>query len=286
MSQPPEFPGWDAPSQNWSKLPDTLIDLLHLMKESELKVILYILRHTWGYNNFDEFQFMTTDEIMNGRFRKGGERIDSGTGLSKNSVISGLRSGVSRGTLEEIVIKKDPSRIRKGYRLRGREEGFKICTSGVQNLNIEHNKDTYKDKKIIQPPAEKKPATKSKPSILAVYNSRMEDKFHELTNLSLPKRITEKDRREAGERWNRPLWEIYDMFRPDEERLNGDVKRVYEEETLSYALNLIELAVARMKAEKLTMDAPASIIKVARSIYAEQFADGIYDSSDFWGKHT
>lgn len=290
MSQLLEFPGWDAPSQNWSKLPHAFIDLISRMKESELKVTLYILRHTWGYGNYGDYQFMTTDEIMNGRFMKGGSRIDSGTGLSKNSVISGIRAGIERKTLEEVVIDKDQSRIRKGYRLKAKPEqdpGFKICTSGVQNLNIDHNKDTYKEKEDPQPSAdegEQKPKKDSKPSILAVYNSRMEDKFHELTNLPLPKRITAADRKAAGARWNRPLWEIYDMFRPDEERLNIEVKRVYEEETLDNALALIELAVSRMRNEKLTMDSPASIIKVARSIYANEFVNAA-TSSDFWEKH-
>lgn len=281
MSQQPEFPGWESPSQNWSKLPHALVGLIPRMKESELKVTLYILRHTWGYGNYGKYQFMTLDEIMNGRFDKDGNRLDEGTGLSKQSVITAIRAGKSRGTLQELAIRNDPARIRKGYKLRGRDQdqGSKILTAEVKNLDTVLNKDNNDRDKDPQPKAEKpvRKATK-----YATFNQAMEKEFQVSSGRPLPRRVTAKERKQAGERWNKPLWSIYDLFRPDEERL-GECKRQYEEETLDRAITLIRQATEQMKADRLTMDSPASILKVATSIFADQYvADG---SDDFWDKY-
>jgi len=43
------FPGFTEPTENWSKLPHSLIGALpDIRTVAELKVILYILRHTWA----------------------------------------------------------------------------------------------------------------------------------------------------------------------------------------------------------------------------------------------
>jgi len=45
------FPEFWHPNekQGFTQLPHELIELLRLMSNSELRVILYIFRHTWGY---------------------------------------------------------------------------------------------------------------------------------------------------------------------------------------------------------------------------------------------
>jgi hypothetical protein len=87
--------------------------------------------------------------------------------------------------------------------------------------------------------------------------------------------------------WNNPLWSIYDLFRPDDERA-GIVKRVYSTNSLTLALSLIQEAVEHMRESNLTMSTPASILNVATSIYAEKYA-GTYDpeqSADFWKEYV
>lgn len=275
----PEFHGWSTPDQNWSKLPHQLVDLISKMKESELKVTLYILRHTWGFANYDEFQAMTVDEIQNGRKGKGGIRIDDGTGLSKQSVITGTKAGIVRGTLEEIVNDKDKARIKKGYRLRAKEnQGSKIWTSGVKNLDLDLNKETTKRKKRSPRPKAGNKAQKRKPTNRAMFNTAMEQEFHKASNIALPIRVTQKDRKRAGEIWNNPLWRIYKLFRPEEER-QGEVPLTYEDDSLQKALTLIRLAVEA--SGDLTIASPASIEKIANSIHAKQFS-AVGDSSDWW----
>ncbi len=83
-----------------------------------MKLVEYVLKHTWGYSEFDVVKKITTDEFMSGRKRKSGERIDIGTGLSKPSVIAGLKSAVAHGLLEEETDDADKARIKKYYKLK------------------------------------------------------------------------------------------------------------------------------------------------------------------------
>ena len=72
-----KFDGFDIPKENWSKLPNALIAALPLFTSaSELKVVLYVLRHTWGYQEFDNPKSITLDELAHGRKRKNGTRLD------------------------------------------------------------------------------------------------------------------------------------------------------------------------------------------------------------------
>lgn len=120
------FQGFDGPKQNWSRLPHQLIEELPKIDSlAEMKVILYILRHTWGYG--DESKRITVDEFVNGRKRKDGTRIDNGCGIASNSVRSGLRKAEEHGYILVEVDDTDKARIEKFY---------SINTGGVQDLNL------------------------------------------------------------------------------------------------------------------------------------------------------
>src|SRR5690349_13420247 len=64
MDETPQFIGFDTPQQNWSKLPHQFVNLLNVIDSiAELKVTLYILRHTWGFSEYELPVHLTTDEI-------------------------------------------------------------------------------------------------------------------------------------------------------------------------------------------------------------------------------
>jgi len=112
------FSGFSIPEQNYSKLPHEFIDIMAEVDSlAELKVTLYVLRHTWGFSEYDKPKKITTDEFENGRKRKDGSRMDKGTGLSSNSILAGLERAVERGTLLVEVDDTDKARIRKYYSL-------------------------------------------------------------------------------------------------------------------------------------------------------------------------
>jgi len=114
------FPGFDPPTENWSKLPHALIESLPAIETvSELKVILYILRHTWGFQ--EDQRRISVDEFANGRRKKNSGRVDGGTGLSVNAVRDGLKRAMSHGFIEVEIDNHDLGRVQKLYRLRMKE---------------------------------------------------------------------------------------------------------------------------------------------------------------------
>src|SRR5437588_10886257 len=113
------FVGFNKPETNFFRLPNEWTDITaRVTSLAEMKLIEYVLKHTWGYSEFDMVKKITTDEFMSGRKKKDGTRVDSGTGLSKPSVIAGLKSAVEHGLLTEEVDDSDKARIKKYYKLR------------------------------------------------------------------------------------------------------------------------------------------------------------------------
>lgn len=93
---------------------------------AELKVVQYVMRHTWGYREYDSKKRITLDEFVNGRmFRHGeraGERMDFGTGLSKKAVIAGLKRAMKHEFLVCTIDDSDKARVKKYYALKLADE--------------------------------------------------------------------------------------------------------------------------------------------------------------------
>jgi hypothetical protein len=114
-----EFEGFQEPEENWSKLPHQLIGALPLIETvSEMKVILYVLRHTWGFREFDKLKRITLDEFQNGRKKKDGSRMDAGTGLSANAIKDGIARAINHGFLIQVPDGRDFGRSSHVYQLR------------------------------------------------------------------------------------------------------------------------------------------------------------------------
>ena len=112
------FTGFEHPKQNWSKLPHAFINALDKITSlAELKVILYILRHTWGFQEFDKPKRITLDEFQNGRKRRDGSRLDAGVGMSKNAIRDGLKRAVTDGFIFQISDDRDAARNSHEYNL-------------------------------------------------------------------------------------------------------------------------------------------------------------------------
>ncbi|GAC1344526.1 MAG: hypothetical protein NVSMB27_05610 [Ktedonobacteraceae bacterium] len=133
------FQGFETPSSNYFRLPNAWTDITAQMRTwAEQKVVEYVLRHTWGYQEYGIKRRITLDEFMSGRKHKDGTRIDRGTGMGKKAIIDGIRAAIDQGFLEEQTDATDAARIRKYYSLRMQEpnsEGFDEDTSGVRLSN-------------------------------------------------------------------------------------------------------------------------------------------------------
>src|ERR671912_809101 len=135
------FPGFDPPESNFFRMPNTWTDITaEIDSIAELKVVEYILRHTWGYQEYGVKKHITIDEFVNGRRRQDGSRMDRGTGLSERAVYDGLRKAVGNGLIEEEIDDSDRGRVKKFYSLRMRENGrvdeeLQSLQTGVQTLH-------------------------------------------------------------------------------------------------------------------------------------------------------
>lgn len=137
MASDKKFPGFDIPRQNWFRLPNDWTNLTAEMRSwAEQKVIEYVLRHTWGFQEYGMLKRITLDEFENGRKRRDGSRMDQGIGMRRQAIISGIRQAVEDGFLVEEVDNRDKARIKKYYGLRmlsHPEQGYEDHTPEVRS---------------------------------------------------------------------------------------------------------------------------------------------------------
>jgi len=91
-----QFIGFSSP--RYTQVPDELFDeLLSELSGSELKVLLYVVRRTFGFKR--DSDHISLSQMVNGITKKDGSILDKGTGLHKDSVIKAVKSLVSKGIL-------------------------------------------------------------------------------------------------------------------------------------------------------------------------------------------
>ncbi len=90
------FTGFHNPTT--APVPDLLLD--HIMQdltESELKVLLYITRRTFGFKkNADN---ISLKQLVQGIVTKDGRQLDRGSGLTKSTVARALKSLAEKGLI-------------------------------------------------------------------------------------------------------------------------------------------------------------------------------------------
>jgi hypothetical protein len=166
------FRGFTHPEQNWSRLPHQLIDALpEFTTLSELAVVLYVLRHTWGYQEFGRVKRISLDEFQHGRKRKGGTRLDQGTGLRRSAIRTGLKRAVEHGFL---ILEKDESdlaRVEHSYGLRIEESGgMKSIPLGDEKHPSGGRKASPVHRKVLQKETSERSAVPASQSLLPGMN--------------------------------------------------------------------------------------------------------------------
>jgi hypothetical protein len=122
------FEGFGEPY--FTRMPDVLFDdLLPRLSEAELKVLLYIIRRTFGFKKSADD--ISLKQLAEGITTRDGKVLDHGTGLSRPSVTRGVKGLEEKG----IVVAMRNATAERGdlpttYRLR-----FKDEPGGVKNLN-------------------------------------------------------------------------------------------------------------------------------------------------------
>lgn len=116
-----EFAGFSYPDPDagYLRIPNDWFDVCAQIDNlAELKVILYVMRRTWGFQKYDDFKPITLNEFKNGRKRKNGTYIDKGTGLGLTAIKDGIKRAVEHGYLMVEWNYDKPGWGRKSYVLR------------------------------------------------------------------------------------------------------------------------------------------------------------------------
>jgi hypothetical protein len=86
------------PSPNTTPVPDDVFDVLApLLTEAELRVLLYVIRRTFGFKK--DADAISQSQMATGIVTRDGRRLDSGTGMSKSAVWRGCDGLVKKGIL-------------------------------------------------------------------------------------------------------------------------------------------------------------------------------------------
>lgn len=92
----PQFEGFYVP--NSTQVPDTLFDeLMAELSGAELKVVLYIIRRTFGFKR--QSDTISISQLLHGITKKNGEVLDRGTGLAKPTLLRALKSLTERAII-------------------------------------------------------------------------------------------------------------------------------------------------------------------------------------------
>jgi hypothetical protein len=120
------FTGFRRPTT--TDTPDEFFDVIlpQVTGLAELKVILYVIRHTFGYNKWldrislSEFEHGIVTQDKNHQPR----RVDGGVGLSRRAIIDGLKAAVGHDYLRRIIIcpacqsEASPVQVQRAYKHR------------------------------------------------------------------------------------------------------------------------------------------------------------------------
>lgn len=126
MSESHRFEGFSRP--RFTQTPDELFDeLLPDLSLVELKVLLYIVRRTFGFKK--DSDMISVAQMESGITTRDGRRLDRGTGLSTAGVRKGLRGLLDRGVIVAVANTDDTgASLPTTYALRFKEEGVHTRT--------------------------------------------------------------------------------------------------------------------------------------------------------------
>lgn len=127
---------------------------LHLLDGNETKVLLYVIRRIIGFNK--NFDFISLGQLENGIVTQSGERLDSGTGLSKPSIIKALSGLKKYGILLEVQKSQSP-KLGSAYTLQFNYD--KIDLINLEKRELDKGRNTSKKDLLVKDIYQSKPFT-------------------------------------------------------------------------------------------------------------------------------
>lgn len=103
----PPFAGFGRP--NYTQVPDELFDLLMpQLSECELRVLLYIIRRTFGFKR--DADCISLSQLVDGIVTKDGERLDYGAGVARSSAVRAIKGLLDKG----VIVATKRSSVQRG----------------------------------------------------------------------------------------------------------------------------------------------------------------------------
>jgi len=128
-----KFPGFRSPK--YTQVPDELFDeLLSQLNESELKVLLYIIRRTFGFKK--DSDNISIAQICKGIKTRDGKILDKGTGLGKSSVARAIKGLEGKN----IIIAR---------RRKNQKRGFLPTTYSLNIIKLPLSQNETRVKKLV-----------------------------------------------------------------------------------------------------------------------------------------
>jgi hypothetical protein len=122
MDKSANFQGFSEPKEKYYRLPNNWFDYWISFRAEigdrfavPLKVLEYVLLHTWGANEFEGRVQLSASEIHSGRKGRKNTRRDSGVGVSENAVRKAADVLEKMGALNVVQDQKDKARRMRTY---------------------------------------------------------------------------------------------------------------------------------------------------------------------------
>jgi hypothetical protein len=271
----PVFQGFNPASKGYSQLPNEWLDeiISQIDNAAELKIVLYVYRHTWGFQEkrenpdapakHDEVKHITTDEFAHGRKRKDGTRIDKGTGLGLTTVKDGVAKAIKHGYIICQVDDSDKARIKKYY-------GLKMQNSDSRNPAISGHIPTSKHRNVTSDKPESDQRTEKE-----TRERHLGKDTGERKNGATQQKSKKAEKHEAAHSFTHSsLFQSQNSFSSSQEKQEEEVALSEEEQVIyDYACQTIFKAKPPRKTAKLKGEC-AEIAKYVKTV--EQFVSLVY----------
>lgn len=138
MADDEVFPGFPTClDDGFTPFPNAWFDIIMQIDNlAELKVVLYVARHTWGYQNRDgereRSKKIALDEFAHGRKRRrDSSRMDGGTRLAMSTIQEGIKRAIAHEYLILATDYNDLGRVKKYY-------GLKLIEEDEENEELDY----------------------------------------------------------------------------------------------------------------------------------------------------
>lgn len=131
-TEPFHFDGFDQPNSKTTPTPDVVFDFfLSQLSGAELKLLLYIIRRTMGFNK--DADAISLRQMTSGIVTRAGRILDRGTGLDRTTAIKSARALVERGIITISRVKSE--RGENSINVYGLRFKLKAGSRGVEKSN-------------------------------------------------------------------------------------------------------------------------------------------------------